>query len=114
MSTWSKSNIACKNTWIFLRALGQLTKVFKDSGNLKMTDLTFWNQTVSQELREIAAKTLVNQLDNMFRLIDKAVFEEGVTITDALNDMYETMINPEKTVADLAGIVDACYNFVGE
>ncbi|OGU55086.1 MAG: hypothetical protein A2V66_13775 [Ignavibacteria bacterium RBG_13_36_8] len=114
MATWSKNNIACADTWIFLKALGQLNQVFSKSGAIKVEDLAFWNESASPELINIAVKTICQQLDNMFRMIDKALFEKGVTVDNAINSMVGAFLKKGNTVADVAEVVDKKYFFQGE
>lgn len=114
MATWSKNNMACADTWIFLKALMQLNEVFSKSGTIKVEELTFWNESASPELRNIAAKTICQQLDNMFRLIDKATFEKDVTIEDAINSMADVLLKKGNTLTDVAEVVDSKYFFQGE
>ncbi|OGU33126.1 MAG: hypothetical protein A2057_02430 [Ignavibacteria bacterium GWA2_35_9] len=114
MPEWNNNNLACLKTWIHLKVLNQYDKVFKDAGSLKMNQLTFWNQSASSELRSIAAKTICIQLDNMFRLHDKATYESGSNLELATENMHNIMTNEDNTIADLAFIVDDNYKFRGE
>src|SRR3972149_3703550 len=114
MPEWNNNNLACLKTWIHLKVLNPYDKVFKDAGSLKMNQLTFWNQSASSELRSIASKTICIQLDNMFRLFDKAVYEAGSNNITAIEAMHRVMTNEEKMVQDLATKVDDNYKFRGE
>ena len=111
---WNNNNLACVKTWIHLMVLHQYKKVFKDAGSLKMSELQFWNASSSSDLREIQAKTLCHQLDNMFLSFDKAKYEEGSSLETALTQMKAVFIDENKTVADLAEVVDKNYFFLGE
>ena len=114
MPEWNNNNLACLKTWIHLKVLSQLDVVFKDAANLKMNQLTFWNQSASSELRTIAAKTICSQLDNMFRLFDKATYETGSNNSSAIEAMLQIMINEKNTILELATEIDNNYKFRGE
>lgn len=114
MAIWNRNNRACTTTWTTLRVLDQNKKVFKDSGNVKMSELTYWNLTASADMRKLQATTLANQMDNIFRQIRRAEYEEGVTKEKAVNDMVNTLTTEEKTISHLADIIDADYLFWGE
>ncbi len=114
MCTWNKNNRACTTTWTTLRVLDQNMKVFNDSGEVKMSNLTFWNPTASSEMRKFQATSLANQIDNVFILIRKAKYENNVTKEKAITDITNTFINENKTICDLAEVIDSDYLFWGE
>lgn len=114
MSEWNNNNLACLKTWIHLKVLNQHNKVFKDTGDLKMNQLTFWNQAASPESRSESAKTICIQLDNMFRLHDKTVYESGSNQESAVENMHSIMTIEDKTVELLAFNIDNNYKFRGE
>ncbi|OGU33602.1 MAG: hypothetical protein A2057_04550 [Ignavibacteria bacterium GWA2_35_9] len=111
---WNSDNIACLKTWIHLKVLDQHNEVFSEAGIIRMYQLKFWNQSASAELRSTAAKTICSQLDNMFRLFDKAVYETGSNNSNAIEAMLQVMTNEENTILDLAMKVDDNYKFRGE
>lgn len=114
MPQWNNNNLACLKTWIHLKVLNQLNVIFKDAGALKMNQLMFWNQSASSELRTTAAKAICSQLDNMFRLFDKATYEAGINNSTAIESMLQVMTNENNTVEDLSMEVDDNYKFRGE
>lgn len=114
MCTWNKNNRACTTTWTTLRVLDQNKKVFKDSGEVKMPELTFWNPAASAEMRKLQAASLANQIDNVFIMIRKAKYEENITKEKAITGITNALINEENTICNLAEIVDADYLFWGE
>jgi len=114
MGNWNRNNRACGTTWTTLRVLDQSFKVFKDSGDVKMSDLTYWNQAADADIRTIQAGALANQMDNVFRQIRRAEYEEGVTREKAVGDIVKTLTNENKTISDLAEINDDNYKFWGE
>jgi hypothetical protein len=114
MANWNKNNRACTTTWTTLRVLDQNRKVFKESGEVTMTGLTFWNPTASAEMRKIQATTLADEMDKTFLRVRKAKYEEGIDREKALKDMVGILISEEKAISDLAEIIDADYQFWGE
>lgn len=114
MSIWNRNNRACTVTWITLRVLDQNNKVFRESGVVRMPELTFWNQAASSEMRKLQATVISNQMDNFFRQIHRAVYEEGVAREKAVSGMVNILTDEEKTISDLAEAADANYQFWGE
>lgn len=114
VNSWNRNNRACTTTWTTLRVLDQIDEVFKDSGDVRMSELTFWNQAASADMRKLQATTIANQMDNIFRLIRRATYEEGVTREKAVSDMVNIMANEDKTVSDLSEVIDTDYLFWGE
>lgn len=111
---WSNNNLACLNTWGFLRALKQLNAVFGPAGALKMPQLTFWNPAASPDARRAEAMALAAQLDNMFIKALRAKYETGYTSTKAITQMADKFVDKESTVCHLAATVDDAYRFTGE
>ena len=114
MANWSKNNEACKVTWSTLMVLEQFRKVFKDAGDLKMKQLTFFNQTASPDQRESVARVLCIQMDNIFRKFHSARFEDGIEVEQAIGAMKGILTNGDATVAELAEKCDVSYKFYGE
>ena len=114
MADWSVNNRACTSTWMALRLLAQHKKVFGKTGELTMPQLAFWNSATSDEMRDVQARTLAIQLNNIFRAIDGATLEAGVKEADAISEMEALLVDEEKTVADLAEVNDSNYRFFGE
>jgi len=79
-----------------------------------MSQLTFFTQTGDAQMRKVMARSLAIAMDNNFRLIRGAKFEEGVKPESALQDMVDILVNEKKTVADLAAVNDKNYLFLGE
>lgn len=111
---WNSQNRAHTTTWSTLRVLDQNMMIFNDSGIVKMSNLTFWNPTASDDMRNFQATALANQMDNVFRDIRLAKFKEGMNKEKAINCIKETLLNSEKTVSDLAEINKSIYKFWGE
>lgn len=111
---WTKNNLACVNTWAFLRGLGQLKPVFSESGKLKMKELAFWNDAISSTLRRAEAKAVAVQLNQIFRKSLLAKYETGIDATKAVENMTDLMNSGSKTLCQLSVVVDKAYNFRGE
>ncbi len=111
---WSNNNLACVNTWAFLRVLKQLNPVFGESGKLTMTELDYWNPASSPPARRAEALALASQLDNMFVNGVGAKYEPGYTRTKAVTKMADTLVDAAKTVCHLSVTVDEAYRFTGE
>lgn len=114
MAEWSKNNRACKTTWFTLFVLNQSDKSFKESGDIKINELTFWNQSSSAEMRQSQARALCIQLHNNFTLIRRAKLEGGVDKEKAIGDMFNILMDDTKSLKELAAVVDNNYLFLGE
>lgn len=111
MSDWSKNNRACTTTWSTLTVLDQLKEIFKDSGNMKMQQLTFWSNADTSAMRELKTSALATQMDNIFTMIRGATYEENKSKESAIQDMKKIMTTADKTVSDLAAANDDNYLF---
>ena len=113
MSSWKPNNRAATTTWLTLRTLAQIPKdkVFKKTGTIKMNELLFWMQSSSVQMRKVQAGSLAIMIDNIFRDIRGAVYEEGFDNNKAIKKIKETLLDSEKTVSGLAKINDDIYHF---
>ena len=111
---WTNNNLACVNTWAFLRVLKQLKAVFGNAEKLPMEELIFWNPADSADARKTAALGLASQLDNMFINGLRAKYESDYTRTKAVTSMADTLVTADKTVCELSVTVDEAYRFTGE
>jgi hypothetical protein len=114
MTEWSKNNRACTTLWSTLFRMNQLFDPFSESGDLAMTDLTFYNESASDELREQEASILADQLDIIFIVGRGAEYEDGIDHSSAIASLVAILTNETKTVTDLAAVVDDHYLFWGE
>lgn len=114
MSTWSRNHMECVDTWFALRMLEQTRRPFKSAGSQKMKDLLFFNSTASAGTRRNAARTLARQLHNVFVDGFEAKLEAGVTRSKAVSGMVAVLVDGAGTIADLAGVNDRNYRFLGE
>jgi D-alanyl-D-alanine dipeptidase len=111
---WTNNNLACINTWAFLRALEELEPAFKDAGDLTMRELAWWNPADSAPVRRLAAEALAAQLDQMFAVGLRAKYEAAYTRSQAVAVMADALVQPEVTVCELSVTVDEAYQFTGE
>lgn len=112
--SWDPNNLACINTWAFLRGLGQFNNVFSTAGSLQMNELAFWSDLATPELRSANARMVASQLDRIFAKALLAKYEVGSERIVAIDAMTEVLIVKAKTVVALAETVDDNYNFRGE
>lgn len=111
MAEWNPNNLACQCTWAELFVLRQSRKSFSNSGNVKMQDMLFFNPAAGSSTLENEAKMLADELDNIFRKVDGARFEDGVTRAKALADTVAILKQANKTMTELAEVIDINYLF---
>lgn len=114
MAVWTKNNRACTTTWTTLRVLHQIIDKFDNAGEVTMKELAFYNLSPDIEFRKVQASALAFQIDNVFRMIRRAVYESGTTQEKAVNEIISTLLDEKKTVAHLALVSDRNYVFWGE
>ena len=110
---WTPNNRAATTTWLTLLALSEIPRdlVFKEAGSRKMKDLTFFASGASIDSRRIAASALAIQMDSMFRDIRGAQYEKGKSFGTAVSAIVEVLLDPDKTLAELAETNDDQYLF---
>jgi hypothetical protein len=111
---WTNNNLACVNSWAFLRVLKQFKNVFGDAGTLKMRQFTYWDPSASPDVRRTAALGLASQLDNMFINGVGAKYEPGYNRTKAVTAMADVLVSADKTLCEFSATVDEAYRFTGE
>lgn len=111
MADWTRNNRACTTLWITLFNMQQLSTNFEESGDLKMNDLTFFNELESSEMRQQQATIIADQLDNIFRVGRGAKYEKDFDRTKSMAGMITILTDKSKSVKDLASNVDDSYNF---
>jgi len=114
MATWENTNLACATLWTTLYHMNQLHTNFEDSGDLKISDLTFFNPLSSGDAREQEARMIADQIDNTFVNARGAKYADNVTNSTAINGMVSILIDGDKQVNDLASEADELYIFWGE
>ncbi len=116
MANWTKNNLSCSTTWLTLVVLDQIDSDFKDSGSIPVNKFKYWNQSASENMREIQICSLAKMIDNMFIKIHGAKYEMGGTedkekSINAVNAITETLLSSTKTMSELAEIIDPHYLF---
>lgn len=111
MANWTGNNRACTTLWSTLFRMRQLVTNFDESGSLKMSDLLFFNNLSSGDLRRQEAIIIADQLDNIFRLGRGAVYEASMDRAKAMQAMVNVLTDEKKTVAELAEASDKAYHF---
>jgi hypothetical protein len=89
----------------------QLNANFLAAGDLKMSDLAFYNPAVSDNMLDVDAEFRAARLDNHYRMQGGATLKNGQTIPKAVAAMKTVFKNKDKLVRDLAAQADAIYNF---
>jgi hypothetical protein len=111
---WSNNNKAHTRTWFTLRMLAQNQEAFDQTGQLRMHDLTFWSEAASDDMRKQQTDTIAHQLDNAFRMIWRAKYEEKSSVEAAISGILNILRDGDATVAALGNRVDEHYAFPGE
>ncbi|MFL9844057.1 hypothetical protein [Flavobacterium rhizosphaerae] len=114
MADWSPNNRACTTLWSTLYYMQQLFTNFDDSGELPMSELTFYNTLGSAEFRKQQATIIADQLDYVFRIGRGAKYENAIDRTKAIASILKVLTDSKKMVKDLAKAVDDAYKFWGE
>jgi len=111
---WNNNNLAHTDTWGFLFLFEELNVGFHEARDVAMSELAFFNPSVSSGMLEADAEELAARLDRAFRMKSRAKFETGWTVPKAVQAMKDTLRNKDKLVCELAVQVDETYNFSGE
>lgn len=110
---WTNEKMAHVDTWFTLFRINQLVAPFPDAGKIKMSELTFYNPTASQDHLKIEATLVANAVDQLFTAFGVKL-ENNVSRNAALTAMIEVLMNGNKTIEELAEVNDGNYLFVNE
>ena len=112
---WSNNNVACTNTWFCLskEILGQLDASFDQAETLKMSQLAFWNDLAPAN-REIEAGSIADMLTKLFTNMLGAAYEPGHNFATASLALTGILTDPDRTVCELAAVVDEQHRFLNE
>tara|TARA_R110001606_G_scaffold139088_1_gene277513 strand:+ start:458 stop:805 length:348 start_codon:yes stop_codon:yes gene_type:complete len=113
MTKWTAKKAAHVDTWFSLFRLGQIRKHFNASGKIKMSELTFFNPTVSNDSLNIEATLIADTIDRVFTSWG-AKLENNISRNTAINEMIKILLDVDKTILDLAEINDENYFFINE
>lgn len=113
---WSDNNAACVQTWFCLSkgVLGQIDASLDDAATLKMTDLAYWNDLAGADNREVEAAALADILTKLFTNMLAAKYEPGQNYASAVVAMTIVLTDADKTVCELAAVVDELHHFRSE
>jgi hypothetical protein len=113
--SWTNNNAACANTWFCLsdKMMGQLSVGFDDAATVKMSELAFWNKDGGDN-REAEAEAIADMLTKMFTNMLGATYEEGHNYASAVLAMTQILTDADKTVCELAAVVDEQHHFLNE
>ena len=114
--TWSNNNAACVNTWFCLSkgVLGQLDATFAEAETSKMSDLEFFNDLAPGDNLAGEAEALADVLTKLFTNVLGASYEKGQNYASAVHAMGTVLADGEKTVCELAAVVDELHHFTTE
>ena len=112
---WSNNNSACTNTWFCLSKdiMGQHDVDFDTAETLKMSELAYWNDD-AEETREIEAKAIADLLTKLFVNMVGATYESGQNYASAVLAMTKILTQADKTLCELAAVVDEQHRFLTE
>lgn len=113
---WSNNNTACVNTWFCLSkdVLGQIDTSFDDAATLEMPDLAYWNDLAGDDNRKVEAAALSDILTKLFTNMVGATYEPGQNYASAVVAMTAVLTDANKTVCELAAVVDELHHFTTE
>ena len=112
---WSNNNAACANTWFCLseKVMGQLAVDFDAAETIRMSELAFWNDFAAAN-RKAEAEAIADQLTKMFVNLLGATYEPGHNYASAILAMTEILTDTDRTVCELAAVVDEQHRFLTE
>ena len=113
---WSNNNAACVNTWSLLsnKVLGQHNLPFNPVGSLTMEELPFFNKVASSGGQVLEAAAIADMMTKLFVNVLGAEYEGGQNYDSAVLAMTAILNDPDKTVTDLAAVVDEQHRFLIE
>ena len=110
---WTNEKMANVDTWFTLFRINQIIAPFPEAGNIKMSQLTFFNPTASQDHLKIEATLVANTIDQLFTAFGVKL-ENNVSRNAALTAMIGVLMDGNKTVEELAEVNDSNYLFFNE
>ena len=101
-------------TWLVLMQLDQHREQSMGDKALKIKDLALHKDYSGPEDRRGAAEALAVPLMNLYSALGKAGLDGGVTMAQAKQMIVGVLLDGEKTVLDLAAVLEKCYQFPDE
>lgn len=113
--SWTNNNAACANTWFCLSAqmMGQLSVGFNEAETVTMSELAFWNKQGGDN-RKVEAEAIADMLTKFFTNMLGATYEPGDNYASAVLAMTQILTDADKTVCELAAVVDEQHRFLNE
>jgi hypothetical protein len=113
---WSNNNAACVNTWFCLSksVLGQLDASFDEAETVKVSELEFYNELAPEDNTKVEAEALADILTKLFTNMLSAKYEAGQSYASAVTSMGSILSDRDKTVCELAAVVDEVHHFTTE
>ena len=110
---WSNNNVACLTTWTVLsqKILGQHDLPFEPVGALKMSKLPFFNGVATVGNQVLEAEAIADMIYKLAQFKLAAQPEPGHDYVSAVNAMTQILKDKDKTVAELAAVVDEVLAF---
>lgn len=113
MANWTADKPAHVDTWYALYRLGQINEQGDKSGDIKMSEMTYFNPTVSTDSLKIEVTLIADTIDRLFTTFG-AKLENNISRNKALVDMINILVDKDKTILDLAEKNDENYLFINE
>jgi hypothetical protein len=112
---WSNNNSACTNTWFCLSKdiMGQHDVDFDTAETLKMSELAFWSD-LAEDTRKVEARAIADMLTKLFVNMVGAEYEDGHNYASAVEAMGTILADEDKTMCELAAVVDEQHHFLTE
>jgi len=79
-----------------------------------MTDLDYWNKLAPGDNRAVEAGALADILAKLFTNMLGATYESGQNYASAIIAMVTILTDANKTVCELAAVIDEVHHFIGE
>lgn len=113
MANWTANNPAQVDTWFSLFRLGQTRKPFSTAGNVKMSELTYYNPSVGKDSLKLEATLIADTIDRVLTSWG-AQLENDISRNIALCEMIKILLDKDKTILNLAEKNDENYLFTSE
>jgi hypothetical protein len=110
---WTNTSWACKETWGLLFFDEELNVNFFQAGDVKMSELAFYNPAVSSGTLDIDAEYRAARLDRLFQTQGGGKYKSGWNTPKSVSAMKTVLENKDKLVRDLAAQANDIYAFSG-
>jgi len=112
---WNSNNRAHTSLWGFeIWDHAQEDVGFKEVGDWGANFIIKLAAGDGSQMRSDKARTHAEKLDGAFISMFRASYEQGENRTSAIIGMEKLLVDSDKTMSDLADVVDEKYKFLGE